>query len=35
MEHQKNNLKIIAEKKNERILLPRMLTLIGVCIGLT
>ena len=35
MEHQKNNLKIVADKKNVRILLPNMLTLIGVCIGLT
>jgi CDP-diacylglycerol--serine O-phosphatidyltransferase len=35
MEHQKNNLKIVAEKKNVRMLLPNMLTLIGVCIGLT
>ena len=35
MEHQKNNLKIVAEKKNARMLLPNMLTLIGVCIGLT
>ena len=31
----KNNLKIIADKKNARIILPNMLTLIGVCIGLT
>jgi CDP-diacylglycerol---serine O-phosphatidyltransferase len=35
MEQQKNNLKIIADKKNARMLLPNMLTLIGVCIGLT
>ena len=35
MEHQKNNLKIVVEKKNARMLLPNMLTLIGVCIGLT
>ena len=35
MEPQKNNLKIIAEKKNARVILPNMLTLIGVCIGLT
>ena len=35
MEHQKNNLKIVAEKKNARMLLPNILTLIGVCIGLT
>ena len=35
MEQPKNNLKIIAEKKNVRMILPNMLTLIGVCIGLT
>ena len=35
MEPQKNNLKIIADKKNARVILPNMLTLIGVCIGLT
>jgi len=35
MEQQKNNLKIVAEKKNARMILPNMLTLIGVCIGLT
>ena len=35
MEQPKNNLKIIADKKNARMLLPNMLTLIGVCIGLT
>jgi len=35
MEQPKNNLKIIADKKNTRIILPNMLTLIGVCIGLT
>ena len=35
MEQPKNNLKIIADKKNARIILPNMLTLIGVCIGLT
>ena len=35
MEPQKNNLKIVADKKSARILLPNMLTLIGVCIGLT
>ena len=35
MEPQKNNLKIIAEKKNARVILPNMLTLIGVCIGLS
>ena len=31
----KNNLKVISEKKNVRMILPNMLTLIGVCIGLT
>ena len=35
MEQPKNNIKIIAEKKNARVILPNMLTLIGVCIGLT
>jgi CDP-diacylglycerol---serine O-phosphatidyltransferase len=35
MEQPKNNLKVIAEKKNVRMILPNMLTLIGVCIGLT
>ncbi len=35
MEPQKNNLKIVADKKNARMILPNMLTLIGVCIGLT
>ena len=35
MEQPKNNLKVIADKKNVRMLLPNMLTLIGVCIGLT
>ncbi len=35
MEPQKNNLKIVADKKSARMLLPNMLTLIGVCIGLT
>ena len=35
MEQQKSNLKIVAEKKNVRMILPNMLTLIGVCIGLT
>jgi CDP-diacylglycerol--serine O-phosphatidyltransferase len=34
MEQPKNNLKIIADK-NARMILPNMLTLIGVCIGLT
>ncbi len=35
MEQHKNNLKIVAEKKSARVILPNMLTLIGVCIGLT
>jgi CDP-diacylglycerol--serine O-phosphatidyltransferase len=35
MEQPKNNIKIIADKKNARVILPNMLTLIGVCIGLT
>ena len=35
MEQPKNNLKIITDKKNTRVILPNMLTLIGVCIGLT
>ncbi len=35
MQQQKNNFKIIADKKNARMLLPNMLTLFGVCIGLT
>ena len=35
MEPQKNNLKIVADKKNARMILPNMLTLICVCIGLT
>ena len=35
MEQQKNNLKIVADKKSARMILPNMLTLIGVCIGLT
>ena len=35
MEQQKNNLKLVADKKRARMILPNMLTLIGVCIGLT
>ncbi len=35
MEEPKNNLKIVVDKKNVRMILPNMLTLIGVCIGLT
>ena len=35
MEPQKKNFKIITDKKSARMILPNMLTLIGVCIGLT
>ena len=35
MEKPKNNFKLVTDKKNARMLLPNMLTLIGVCIGLT
>ena len=35
MEQPKNNLKIVTDKKSTRMILPNMLTLIGVCIGLT
>ena len=35
MQQPKNNLKVIADRKNARVILPNMLTLIGVCIGLT
>ena len=35
MEKPRNNFKIVADKKNARMILPNMLTLIGVCIGLT
>ncbi len=35
MEPKRNNLKIVQDKKNARVILPNMLTLIGVCIGLT
>ena len=35
MEPQKKNFKIITDKKSARVILPNMLTLIGVCIGLT
>ena len=31
----KNNFKVVGDKKNARVILPNMLTLIGVCIGLT
>ena len=34
MEQPKNNLKIVSDKKT-RMILPNMLTLIGVCIGLS
>ena len=35
MEPQKNNFKIVTDKKSARVILPNMLTLMGVCIGLT
>ena len=35
MEKPRNNFKIVADKKSARMILPNMLTLIGVCIGLT
>ena len=36
MEQPKNNLKLVTDKKNNaRVILPNMLTFIGVCIGLT
>ena len=36
MQQPKNNLKIVTDKKNNaRVILPNMLTLIGVCIGLS
>ena len=35
MEQPKNNLKIVSDKRSARMILPNMLTLIGVCIGLT
>ena len=35
MEQPKSNLKVVADKKTARMILPNMLTLIGVCIGLT
>ena len=35
MEQPTNNLKLVADKKKARMILPNMLTLIGVCIGLT
>jgi len=35
MQQPKNNFKIVPNKRNARVILPNMLTLIGVCIGLT
>ena len=35
MEPQKKNFKIVSDKKSARVILPNMLTLFGVCIGLT
>ena len=35
MQQPKKNFKIVSEKRSARIILPNMLTLIGVCIGLT
>ena len=35
MEQPKKNFKIVSDKKNARVILPNMLTLIGVCIGLS
>ena len=35
MEKPENKFKVISDKKNARVILPNMLTLIGVCIGLT
>ena len=35
MEQPKKNFKIVSDKKSARVILPNMLTLIGVCIGLT
>ena len=35
MEPQKRKFKIVSDKKSARVILPNMLTLIGVCIGLT
>jgi len=35
MEQPENKFKVISDKKNARVILPNMLTLIGVCIGLT
>ena len=35
MQQPKKNFKVISDKKRARVILPNMLTLIGVCIGLT
>ena len=35
MEQPKKNFKIVTDKKSARVILPQMLTLIGVCIGLS
>ena len=35
MEPQKKKFEIVSDKKSARVILPNMLTLIGVCIGLT
>ena len=35
MEQKKPNLKILSDKKSARMILPNMLTLMGVCIGLS
>ena len=35
MQEQKKNFKVIVDRKNARMLLPNILTLFGVCIGLT
>ena len=35
MQQPKNNFKIVPNKKNARVILPNILTLVGVCIGLT
>jgi len=35
MEQPKKNFKIVTDKKSARVILPNMLTLIGVCIGLS
>ena len=35
MEQKKKNFQIVTNKKSARVILPNMLTLIGVCIGLS